>query len=146
MFLTTEAKMEQPNLLREYSSNGSIKVVQGDGSGFFGKNSNRMARHAQGKWLCFLNNDTVLQPKWLDRLLSYAEKNPSVQIIGNIQVYDDMETVNHAGIAFDHQKHPPSVRRNVCSYPWDTKKSFGAGGHGSMLHDCLSLLSCPQRI
>ena len=94
------------NLLREYSSNGSIKVVQGDGSGFFGKNSNRMARHAQGKWLCFLNNDTVLQPHWLDRLLSYAEENPSVQIIGNIQVYDDMETVNHAGIAFDHQKRP----------------------------------------
>ena len=93
-------------LLREYSSVGSIKVIQGDGSGFFGKNCNQMARHAQGKWLCFLNNDTVLQPHWLERLLRYATKNPSVQIIGNIQVYDDMETVNHAGIAFNHQKIP----------------------------------------
>ena len=65
-----------------------------------------MARHAQGKWLCFLNNDTVLQPHWLESLLRYATKNPSVQIIGNIQVYDDMETVNHAGIAFDQQKRP----------------------------------------
>ena len=94
------------NLLRDYSSNGLIKVIQGNGNGFFGKNSNQMARHAQGQWLCFLNNDTVLQPHWLDRLLSYAEKNPSVQVIGNIQVYDDVGTVNHAGIVFDYQKRP----------------------------------------
>ena len=94
------------DLLREYSSNGLIKVIQGNGNGFFGKNSNQLARHAQGQWLCFLNNDTVLQPHWLDRLMSYAEMNPSVQVIGNIQVYDDVETVNHAGIAFDHQKRP----------------------------------------
>lgn len=94
------------NLLREYSSDGLIKVIQGSGNGFFGKNSNQMARHAQGQWLCFLNNDTVLQPHWLDKLLSYAKKNPSVQVIGNIQVCDDVETVNHAGIAFDYQKRP----------------------------------------
>jgi GT2 family glycosyltransferase len=48
----------------------------------FARANNQAARRSQGRYLLFLNNDTVIPPGTLRRLLDYAEAHPEVGMIG----------------------------------------------------------------
>lgn len=51
-------------------------IEAGQNLGFCGGN-NLGARAARGEWLVFLNNDTVADPQWLERLLAAAAGDPA---------------------------------------------------------------------
>ena len=48
----------------------------------FLRNANAAAREAGGTYLVLLNNDTVVEPGWLEALLRPADADPSVGIVG----------------------------------------------------------------
>jgi N-acetylglucosaminyl-diphospho-decaprenol L-rhamnosyltransferase len=48
----------------------------------FARANNQAAARARGRYLFFLNNDTVLPPNTLRRLVEYADTHPEVGIIG----------------------------------------------------------------
>lgn len=48
----------------------------------FARANNQAAARARGRFLFFLNNDTVVPPHTLGRLLQYAEANPHVGLLG----------------------------------------------------------------
>ena len=48
----------------------------------FSKASNQAARLARGRWLLFLNNDTIVAPGTLRELHDYAESHPEAGLIG----------------------------------------------------------------
>lgn len=48
--------------------------------GFAGGN-NRAAREARGKYLIFLNVDTMVTPGWIERLMLHLRKDPSIGIL-----------------------------------------------------------------
>ena len=52
------------------------------------ENCNEAAKHARGEFIVFLNNDTVVQPGWLEAMLELA-KDPTVGIVGAKLVYPD---------------------------------------------------------
>lgn len=76
-----------------------IRVLSNDRNESFARASNQGARAAQGKYLLFLNNDTVPHPGWLDALLSAAQNDPSCGAFGSRLLYPD-GTIQHAGIVF----------------------------------------------
>ena len=51
--------------------------------------ANEGARHAQGRYLVFLNNDTEVQEGWLDALLDAASDGPDVGAVGARLLYPD---------------------------------------------------------
>lgn len=53
------------------------------------RNCNQAASKAQGKFICFLNNDTQVQPFWLKELLAVFHSNPDAGIVGSKLLYDD---------------------------------------------------------
>ena len=59
-----------------------IKVVRNEKPLGFLKNCNKASRYAKGKYILFLNNDTLVQPKWLDYLLETIEKDKSIGMVG----------------------------------------------------------------
>ena len=81
-----------------------IAVFQQKERGFFAANMNCLARSARGRWLCLLNNDTVLRPNWLSAMLDLAVREPQAAVIGNYQRFPQTRRVNHSGIVFDRQK------------------------------------------
>jgi GT2 family glycosyltransferase len=83
-----------------------IAVFQQQERGFFAANMNCLARSARGRWLCLLNNDTVLRPDWLSAMLDLAAREPRANVIGNYQRFPQTQRVNHAGIVFDSAKDP----------------------------------------
>lgn len=58
------------------------KLIRNDCNRGFGAASNQAAAVAQAPYLFFLNNDTVVPPGTLGRLLDYAEDHPEAGIIG----------------------------------------------------------------
>ncbi len=59
---------------------GAIVIKNSTNEGYLGVN--RGAAVARGRYMVFLNNDTVPQPGWLKELVATAERTPGVGVVG----------------------------------------------------------------
>jgi GT2 family glycosyltransferase len=55
----------------------------------FVRNCNATAREARGRYLLFLNNDTLVLPGWLDELIGTLESCPDIGLAGSKLIYPD---------------------------------------------------------
>lgn len=79
---------------------GYLRLVNIDKNiGCFAGN-NQGARHARGKYLIFLNNDTLALPGWLGPLVETAEKDAGVGAIGSMLIYPDGRLQEAGGIVW----------------------------------------------
>jgi GT2 family glycosyltransferase/tetratricopeptide (TPR) repeat protein len=86
---------------REFLSElkGDVQIIQNDRNLGFAKACNQGARAARGKYLVFLNNDTIPQSQWLNPLVNEVEDYPEVGIVGSKLLFAD-GSIQHAGVAF----------------------------------------------
>ena len=68
--------------------NGVDYIRSGKNEGFVAS-CNRGAALARGTYVCFLNNDTVVRDGWLDHLVTTAESDGTIGIVGAKLVYPD---------------------------------------------------------
>ena len=85
-----------------------IKVVSHKKNSGFAKSCNDGAKIARGKFLVFLNNDTIPQRGWLAALVNHAEKNPKAAVVGAKLVYPN-NTIQHAGVIICQDKYPRHI-------------------------------------
>lgn len=85
---------------------GDVQIILNDQNLGFAKACNQGARAASGRYLVFLNNDTIPQPGWLSALVSEVEAHPEVGIVGSKLLYPD-GTVQHAGVVRDLEHRLP---------------------------------------
>jgi len=71
----------------------------------FAKACNVGAARANGEFLLFLNNDTIVTKNWMDVLVAELDENPEITIAGSKLLYPD-ETIQHAGVVFGEDKIP----------------------------------------
>ena len=76
-----------------------IKVISNPGNLGFAKACNQGAKEASGRYLIFLNNDTVPLPGWLEEMVDSANSDIDAGIVGSRLLYPD-GTIQHAGIGF----------------------------------------------
>jgi GT2 family glycosyltransferase/glycosyltransferase involved in cell wall biosynthesis len=64
-----------------------LRVVRTKANVGFIRNCNNAARHARGRYLVFLNNDTIALPGWLSMLYRAIENDPGAAIAGSKLLY-----------------------------------------------------------
>lgn len=85
------------DLLDRVGMHSWARVIDVAGAFNFSALCNRAAKHAEGRVLVFLNNDTVaMQPDWLENLMNWAVQ-PDVGAVGPKLVYPSGR-LQHAGL------------------------------------------------
>ena len=75
-------------------------------------NCNNAAQYAKGKYILFLNNDTQVQPNWLEPLVDLMDCDNEIGMVGSKLVYPDGCLQEAGGI------------RWKCMELWSYEKSF----------------------
>ncbi|HKP95135.1 MAG TPA: glycosyltransferase [Fibrobacteria bacterium] len=98
----TQAYLEQAQQEYEW-----LKVIRSKTNlGFAGAN-NKASELCDADILVFLNNDTIVQPAWLEKMLERID-DPGVGMVGSKLIYPDGR-IQHAGIVFDNQATPTHI-------------------------------------
>ena len=66
-----------------------VKCVTNGENLRFLRNCNNAAKHAKGQYILFLNNDTQVQPDWLEPLVSLIESAEDIGMVGSKLIYPD---------------------------------------------------------
>ena len=86
----------------DYLSQSSHRVVALPGPFNYSYLNNAGAKHAQGDFLLFLNNDTkVIAEEWLSAMLEHAQR-PGIGAVGAKLLYEN-NTIQHAGVVYGHR-------------------------------------------
>ncbi|MEI6126908.1 MAG: glycosyltransferase family 2 protein, partial [Pseudomonadota bacterium] len=101
-----------PDLLKGLS--GDVRVITNSENFGFARACNQGADAAQGEYLLFLNNDTEVQPGWMEHLAEILSSDPQVAAAGSRLLYPD-GTIQHAGIIIvdDRGTGDPLLAENI---------------------------------
>jgi GT2 family glycosyltransferase len=107
----SSSSLETKRLLDSYRDKG-IVVLSSPGKFNYSKICNYGASMASGKYLCFLNNDTIVQsPNWLASMVHHA-KREDVAVVGAILTYPN-GSIQHMGIALGYTGVAGHPNRNL---------------------------------
>ena len=78
--------------------NSWVRHVRMESNGRFIRNCNNAARHARGRYIYFLNNDTVVFDHWLDQIIATFNLRPDAGIVGSQVLFHNSEIQESGGI------------------------------------------------
>ena len=64
-----------------------VRLIKNDENLGFAAGNNQGITEAQGDYILFLNNDVVVTPGWLERMISCSEQSPKIGIVGPMSNY-----------------------------------------------------------
>ncbi|MGD1085059.1 MAG: glycosyltransferase [Verrucomicrobiota bacterium] len=83
-----------------------LRVLTNTVNESFSRACNQGARAAEGRYLLFLNNDTIPQPGWLEPVLDMLASDTTVGVVGSKLLYPD-GTIQHAGVVLGERNGEP---------------------------------------
>ncbi len=93
--------------LAEQSRSEPVIVLRNESNLGFSRACNRGARAASGRNLLFLNNDTEVQPGWIEPMVALMDGDPKIAAVGSKLLFPD-GTIQHAGVALvEHSGRDP---------------------------------------
>jgi GT2 family glycosyltransferase/Tfp pilus assembly protein PilF len=96
---------ETQQVLKNFSGK-NVRVLRNENNRGFAGACNQGAAAAKGKYLLFLNNDTVALQGWLDELIEEVRVHPEVVAVGSKLLYES-GLIQHAGVAFERETRSP---------------------------------------
>lgn len=77
-----------------------IRIYRNEKNLRFLLNCNNAAEYARGEYLVFLNNDTQVQPNWLQPLVDLLDQNKDIGLTGSKLIYPDGRLQEAGGIVW----------------------------------------------
>jgi GT2 family glycosyltransferase len=119
------------NTLSYFSVVPNLKIISNKKNLGFVLSCNKGASIAAGKYLCFLNNDTIVQTGWLQPMIELIEKDPTVGIVGSKLIFGDGDLQEAGGIVWQdgqtyHYGRRGSLKNKKYNYPREVDYCSGA--------------------
>lgn len=99
IIIADDASTDETTCLEKYAEN--VRIIRNNQAQGFLRNCNNAARYAQGKYIYLLNNDTCVQPGWLDALTNVMEGTEGIGIAGSKLVYPGGRLQEAGGIIWN---------------------------------------------
>jgi GT2 family glycosyltransferase/glycosyltransferase involved in cell wall biosynthesis len=103
------------DFLKDFQKDHSeLVIISNEENLGFAKANNIGAANAKGKYLLLLNNDTEVQPGWLENLYATIDSNDSIGAVGSKLLFPN-GTIQHAGVIIinDQLINDPLVARHI---------------------------------
>jgi GT2 family glycosyltransferase len=91
-----------------------VTLIRNERNRGFARANNQAARRARGQYLFFLNNDTVVPPGTLRRLVNFARVHPEVGIVGPRLCDDD----DRPQVSFRKRPTVAALLHRTCLLRW----------------------------
>ncbi len=97
------SKEESPPIIKKFANKdySNLRYFKNDTNQGFIKNCNLGASEATGKYIIFLNNDTVVFPDWLNAMVDTFIKNKNVGVVGSKIIYNELKLQEAGGIIWN---------------------------------------------
>jgi len=59
----------------------NIKLIRNNKNLYFAVGNNKAIKEAKGEYICLINYDTVVEPKFIEMMVNFLEKTPDAGII-----------------------------------------------------------------
>jgi len=83
--------------LRDEEAAGRLSAVANPENRGFAQGCNLGADAARGRYILFLNNDTEVEPGWLEPVVTTLDADPEVGVVGSRLLFPD-RTIQHGGV------------------------------------------------
>ena len=85
-----------------FGADPRLKIVANQTNVGFSGGNNIGFDHSKGKYIVFLNNDTIVDPDWLSTLVKAMQNDPSIGLAQSMILNIDGETIQTAGWLFSN--------------------------------------------
>lgn len=99
VIIADDVSVDETQHISSYVKN--VKVIRNRKNLGFLLNCNNAAKHARGKYILFLNNDTNVQKDWLKYLVDLIEKDEKIGMVGSKLVFPDGRLQEAGGIIWN---------------------------------------------
>ena len=119
------------NTLAYYSNIPNLNIVSNEKNLGFVLSCNKGAEISKGKYICFLNNDTIVQEGWLKPMLELIENDNRVGIVGSKLIFGDGDLQEAGGIVWQdgqtfHYGRRGSIKKKKYNYLREVDYCSGA--------------------
>ncbi len=87
IILADDCSTDETQKIEDYIE--GLRIVKNETSLGFTLNCNEAAKHAKGKFIALLNNDTIVQDHWMQRLVETFDIGDDIGIVGSKLIYPD---------------------------------------------------------
>ena len=109
VIVINNASTDETKKLLSYFS-GFVDVIENNANLGFVDACNQAAAQSKGRFLVFLNNDTIVLPGWLDALIETIERDERIGVVGSLLLYPDGKVQEGGSIVWN--------TGDACHYGW----------------------------
>jgi O-antigen biosynthesis protein len=100
LILQDDGSTEDTSSLKALADGEQIRLQRNAENLGFLRTINAAARSVRGRYIVFLNNDTLPRCGWLEQLVATAERDPKTGVVGSMLLYPDGRLQEAGGILF----------------------------------------------
>jgi GT2 family glycosyltransferase len=115
--------LELKRELKQFKEALEIILIRIKANLFFSGGNNKALKIANGEYICLLNNDTIVSPDFIEKMVDFLEENPDAGMISpKIKVYKNKNYLWYAGAYVNLKKASVSVPRGIWEFDPQNQK------------------------
>ncbi|MFX1592154.1 MAG: glycosyltransferase family 2 protein [Promethearchaeota archaeon] len=119
----TNSFLELKRELKQFKEDLEIILIRINLNVFFTGGNNKALKIASGEYICLLNNDTIVSPDFIERMVDFLEKNSDAGMISpKIKVYKNKNYLWYAGAYLNLKKATISGLRGIWEFDPQNQK------------------------